>query len=1375
MSELDDIRSLYSRETYEHLNDISRKLIELEEDKTNLKEALSEIYTLAQSIKGDSNALGLIKIGTEAKNIEDFVSKLQKETETYEKEKSHQILFTLIDNIRVFLEEEVSSNIIDKIDEKKQIETNIEFKDGFASGIDGLDEIKKMYVVEALEHLENITNRLLDIETERMPLENALVEIYRDVHSIKGDSNAIGLHNIGEVAHQLESLMTKLQKDSSLYNKNILEELFDFTEKIKVLVENVNKANEVNTLINTTIVKEEEISSSFDEDLVTVYINESLEHVKNIDYFLNSLKNSTNDIVIFLEEIYRESHSIKGDSNSLGFHEIGDIAGELEILTYSIQKNPDEIEDDTFDKMILINSRIKTALEIKSGSNKELLELNENTTNSLPNQETLLDVDISEDMFEMYSEETLEHISNIKNIIVSLEEINLKVESEEDLATLYREAHSIKGDSNSLGFSNIGSIAHELEFLVGDIRKNLDNLTEDSVLKMKALNTKIEDTLELYSKKRKIETTESLETHDDVDEDIFKIFIDESKEHVNNMAKLILQLEEDQTKKEDLFREMYREAHSLKGDSNALGLYQIGEVAHEFESLITHYQKENITLTQNDFDKMFSFNQKILDLVKTTKDKKEDKVELVSENEVSKVIEGGIKDLKKFYFVEAQEHLEYIDKDLLLLESRKTPLSIIVPEIFRRIHSLKGDSFAMGFPTIGEKSHELENYLKKFQEKPDLYNTLSMEEIFKFVNRIKELLVEEAEKMKGEVKPLNLRITASNMRNTLNGQNKEIEATKNMLLNALDIEKAKAQANQQVQKQEDETIRVSVQKIDKIVNLSGELLISKISQDQMLVDIKNMEEELQSYMSFTRRQISKTLNPLEIKIHNEHLEYLKKFDENISQIIRNVRKENTKFSFLIDELQYDSRNTRMLPASVLTDPMRIITRNTSKKLGKKVALTIIGETIEIDRFLIEKLKDPLSHILRNAIDHGIESEEERLASNKPEQSNVLMNISLSGNNVIFEITDDGKGLNYKKIKEKAISNGIVTPEQLEVMTEEEIKQLIFVPGFSTADKVTDVSGRGVGLDVVKSMIDELSGKIFVASEYGKGTIFKLSLPLTLTTFEGFLVKAGSQVFAVPKSFVLRTLSIHSNEIVKTNNDMSIIIDEQPVKVIFLSDILNIPAKPLKNYMVFVLEAGSYTLALVVDEIMESKKMFMKNLGTQLKRVKNFSGTTILGTGEPVLIINVSDITGTIFSSVSFVSTALEATIKEATGQKVEKSKKRVLVVDDSLTTRTLEKNILEFAGFEVILAKHGLEGKEMVEKHIPDLVLSDVEMPKMNGFEFTSWIKKDSPFSNIPVIMVTSLASDEFKKKGIEAGADSYIIKGQFDQKKLIDTINELL
>lgn len=1385
MSELDDIKSLYSTETYEHLNNISRKLIELEEDKTNLKEAFSEIYTLAQSIKGDSNALGLIKIGEEAKSMEDFVDSLQKDPNLYDKEKTHQKLFLSIDNIRSLLEEEISSNTIDKIEEKTISNNMIEFKDGFASGVEGLDDIKKMYAVEAMEHIENIINRLLDLESERIPLENALVEIYRDVHSIKGDSNAIGFNNIGDIAHNLETLMTKLQKNPSLYNKNVLEELFDFTEKIKHLVENISTTNTGKHQIDNIELPVIE-SLAPDEDMTTIYITEALEHLSNIEYFLSSIESSKDDLEEFLPEIYREAHSIKGDSNSLGFTDIGDIAGELESFTNTIQKNLDDFSPETLNKMVYLANKIKDLLDKKSGKISTSININEEITIkpigeikeevlSLPNQETLIDIDLSDDIFEMYSEETKEHISNIKDLIEIIEKNPVQEDLDEKLTTLYREAHSIKGDSNSLGLTNIGSTAHELELFVSDIRKNTSKLNDDAFLKMKSLHRKIEDTLNLYSKQKQSEQLAEVDAHTEVSEDIFNLFAEEAKDHIANISKILLQLESDQSNREELFREVYREAHSLKGDSNALGLSEIGELAHEFESLISSFQKTNQELNHDDIDKMFSFNQKIQDLIKVVKEKRPDKVELVTEAEVSKAIESGIKDLKKYYFTEAQEHVENIDKGLLLLESRKTPASVIIPELFRRIHSLKGDSFAMGFPTIGEKTHEFENYLKKFQERPDLYTTLSMDEIIKFINKIKELLIEEADKMKGEIKPLNLRITSSGMRTTLSGQSKEIEATKNMLLNALDIEKAKVQSTQQAQKVEDETIRVSVQKIDKIVNLSGELLISKISQDQLLVDIKNMEEDLQSYMSFIRRQISKSVNAFEVKIHNEHLEQLKKFDENISQIMRSMRKENTRFSFLIDELQYDSRNTRMLPASVLTDPMRIIARNTSKKLGKKVSLTIIGETIEIDRFLIEKLKDPLSHIIRNAIDHGIESEDQRLIEKKTAQANVVINISLSGNNVVFEITDDGKGLDYKKIKDKAISNKVISQEQSEIMTEEEIKQLIFVPGFSTADKVTDISGRGVGLDVVKSMIEELSGKIFVASEKGKGTIFKLSLPLTLTTFEGFLVKSGEQTFAVPKSFVLRTLNIHSDEIVKTNNDMSILIEDQPVKVMFLSDVLNIPSKPLRNYMVLVLEAGSYTLALVVDEILESKKMFMKNLGTQLKRIKNFSGTTILGTGEPVLIVNISDITGSVFSSASFSSTALEATMKITSEQKIEKSKKRILVVDDSLTTRTLEKNILEFAGFEVILAKHGLEGKEMVEKHIPDLVLSDVEMPKMNGFQFTSWLKKDSPFSNIPVIMVTSLASDEFKKKGVEAGADSYIIKGQFDQKKLIDTINELL
>lgn len=1249
MSQNNDIKSLYCEETNDHLNNIIKKLIELEEDKISFKEAFSEVYRLSNSIKGDSNALGLSEIGNEAKLLEEKSLDLQKSPENYDKEATPQSFFTLVESIRELLEKEISSTTLNTIDSPEN--TTIEFKDGFASGMEGLDEIKIMYATEAQEHIENMTKRLLDLEAERLPLENALVEIYRNAHSIKGDSNALGFVKIGEVAHDLESLLTKLQKDNTLYNSHILEELFEYVEKLRSMVDISASKPEV----GTSDLPEEVESFSGDEEMISIYITEAVEHIESI----------------------------------------------------------------------------KTAVkEFESGR------------------------------------------------------INL----EDFLITIYRDAHSVRGDSNALGFTDVGSLAEDFESFVSTHQKSNNNTDTAILLKILDFNQKIEDLIKLKSIKVVAESdfTEDDLENNDFNEDIFAIYEEEAKEHVQNIAKNLLRLEESQVDKDNILREIYRESHSLKGDSNTLGLVEIGELAHEFESLISSLQKKNEELTHNDIDKMFSSNHKIQELITKfgkRKHKKDEKFNPISEDDMSKVIESGIADIKKFYFTEAKEHIDNIDKDILLIESGRAKPEKLIPDVFRRIHSLKGDSFAMGVPSVGEKAHELENYLKILQDKPDMYTTLTSmtETVWSFINKIKELINEEAEKINATTKDDKLRITQSGLytltHKTLVGNNKEVEETKNMLLNALDLEmqKSKSTHAQQTQK-EDETIRVSVQKIDKIVNLSGELLISKITQDQSFVEVKTLEESLQSYMSFIRRQISKSVNAMELKIHNDHLDHLGKFDDMLSQIMRGMKKESSRFSFLIDELQYDSRNTRMLPASVLTDPLRIVARNTSKKLNKKVAFTIIGESIEIDRFLIEKLKDPLSHIIRNALDHGIETTEQRDLAGKPKQANVIVNITLAGNNVNFEITDDGKGIDYVKIREKAISNEVISKEQAYSMSEEELKQLIFAPGFSTADKITDISGRGVGLDVVRSMIEELNGKIIVASEQGRGTVFKLSLPLTLTTFEGFLVKSSGSIFAIPKSFVLKTISITNDKIIKTHSDLSIMIDDQPVKMIFLSDVLSLPTKMSKNYMVLLLEAGNYTIALVVDEIIESKKMFIKNLGSQLKRIKNFSGTTLLGTGEPVLIVNVADITGSIFSSASFNSTVLDETIKDTSNQKEDKQiKRRVLVVDDSLTTRTLEKNILEFAGFEVLIAKNGLEGKEMVEKHVPDLVISDVEMPKMNGFQLTSWIKKDSPFSNIPVIMVTSLANDEFKKKGIEAGADSYIIKGQFDQKKLIDTINELL
>ncbi len=1005
--------------------------------------------------------------------------------------------------------------------------------------------------------------------------------------------------------------------------------------------------------------QEQEISKDTDmesmDDVKNLYANETRQNLNKISNMLELLSDDQVLLSESLVEINRISHSIRGDSNALGFSKIGDEAHKFEAYVLNFQKHPDLFKEESIQVM---NSYVNDILrrlqeEITLPESEEnysntnvMFKATGNLLNSRSDKIEFHDGfastqdDNTDEIKKIYSVEASEHIENIIRRLIELESERIPLQNA--LADIYREVHSVKGDSNALGFIDIGEIAHDFESLISLIQKDNSNYDSQALEKMFDYSENIKTRLSsIFSGQDKVSEKISFKEETFELNEINSLYLTEVREHIENIYNKLAEIKSGSGNLGEILKEIYREVHSVKGDSNALGFADIGEEAHKFETYAVSAQKNVAAFEPEMIDEMLVFNQNLNDVLNSMFGSADDQSAVSLEEQISQGFKAELEDIKTFYFSEASDHIENIHKMLLKAESGQSNINNIIPEIFRRIHSLKGDSYALGFSVVGDKAHELENLINIFQETPEADISTMIEDIFKALNQIK-ILVDNPDKINSnepidtskikmdEIKTITL--PKFDQSETINNK---FSTEKDVVLKTLDIEMQKNKELSLSQKADEETIRVSLQKIDKIVNLSGELLISKISHDQAFVDIKKFEESMQSYISLIRRQISSTINPLETKIHKEHLEKLAIFDESIGYIIRTFKRENARFSFLVDELQYDSRNTRMLPASVLTDPLRIIARNTSKKLNKKVNFTVIGENIEIDRFLIEKLKDPLSHIIRNAIDHGVESPLERRSKNKPDQANVIINISLFGNNVNFDITDDGHGIDYLQIKNKAIKSGLISTEQADLISDEEVKQLIFYPGFSTAEKITDISGRGVGLDVVKSSIEGLSGKIFVASELGRGTIFKLSLPITLTTFEGFLIKSSSQIFAVPKSFVIKIVGIKTKDIVKTNSDLSILVDEKPVKVIYLSDVLKLPRKPLNECMALILEAGSYTMALLVDEILEAKKMFMKNLGSQLKRVKNFSGTTLLGTGEPVLIINVSDITGSVFSSGSY--------------------------------------------------------------------------------------------------------------------------------------------
>ena len=421
------------------------------------------------------------------------------------------------------------------------------------------------------------------------------------------------------------------------------------------------------------------------------------------------------------------------------------------------------------------------------------------------------------------------------------------------------------------------------------------------------------------------------------------------------------------------------------------------------------------------------------------------------------------------------------------------------------------------------------------------------------------------------------------------------------------------------------------------------------------------------------------------------------------------------------------------------------------------------------------MRDPLIHLLRNAIDHGLETPEQRIKQQKLPSGTIDLSVSQTeGKMVEILISDDGKGIDLIKAKEKAIKMGIISRKEAENFTDPETLSLIFRSHFSTSPIITQISGRGLGLAIVQESVEKLGGHIALETNPGKGSSFRIQLPVTLATFRGVLVKARDHLFILPSLHVERVSSIHRDQIKTVENMVTISVSGRVLSLVELADVLRLPQVQNQEdqtafVTVAILGSGEKRIAFTVDEVLNEQEVLAKGLGKQLSRVPNIAGATILGSGKVVPILNVHDLLK--------ASLAVTADLhkSEAAEEGEEKRRKSVLVVEDSITSRTLIKNILETAGHYVRTAVDGQDAYTLLKTEGFDLVVSDVDMPRMNGFELTEKIRKDERFSEIPMVLVTARESPEDRERGIDTGADAYIVKSSFDQSNLIEVIGRLI
>jgi two-component system, chemotaxis family, sensor kinase CheA len=752
---------------------------------------------------------------------------------------------------------------------------------------------------------------------------------------------------------------------------------------------------------------------------------------------------------------------------------------------------------------------------------------------------------------------------------------------------------------------------------------------------------------------------------------------------------------------------------------------------------------------------------------------------------------------------QAKEQLQTINQRLLALEEAegddKGPL---LEEIFREAHSLKGASRAVDLGRVEAVAHRLESLFSVIQKGELEADAEVFDLAYKALDALTALVEEGLSGTAADVdvdEVCNALVSAAEAesgewRLEIGGAEAPAEESKPEEPKATEPTPQSPIPNPQSPSKPpkaDETVRVATSKLDALMAQVGELLAARIGAEHRMAEVRTLFDSLLEIEESWRK--SRPARTLELALLGDEgaladvrnlVDFLERSDDHLrdvrnglSELRRRFEADSRRMAQVTTDLQDDVRRTRMLPVSTIFDTFPRMVRDLTRELSKEVKLTIEGGETEVDKQVLEQLRSPLTHMVRNCVDHGMEDPDAREAAGKPREGKVVLAAYQRAADLVIEVVDDGAGIDVEKVKGKAIEKGLITAENAEGMTEREALWLIFRSGFSTKQEVTDLSGRGVGMDVVREHIERLHGMIDVESTLGEGSKFTLSVPLSVATTRCLLVEVGDQTFGIPIAGVERIVRLSAEDIGHTQGHEAIRLDERPMALLRLGDVLGIPseASDAPNQPAIILGSADRRAAFLVDRLLGAQEIATKMLPKPLVRVRHIAAATIVGTGEVVPILNVLDL---LRASASPKATGHrpQATVPQPkTKTPALDEKQTILVVDDSVTVRTFEKALLEAAGYDVTAASDGLEAWNLLQGKAPDLIVSDVEMPNMTGFELTAKVRGDQRLKSMPLVLVTTLSSDEDRKRGIDVGADAYVIKGSAEQDHLLETVRRLI
>ena len=950
---------------------------------------------------------------------------------------------------------------------------------------------------------------------------------------------------------------------------------------------------------------------------------------------------------------------------------------------------------------------------------------------------------------EIFKNEAVEHIKAIGKVLIRLADSGTE-DAIEPLGNAYREAHGLKGSATTVGIERIAAIAEKMEIVLRHITQEQRRLSYDDVdLLLSALD----------AIRKALESVDLMSMDSDPITDEERAIMDRLLAFAESKDFEVIS------------------KPSTASNASSASASEAGAVT----------EKRTSASPESD--------------ARSRETPVSEPVEVRSVRPTGREMDlpsDQIMYLVSVFQAEAAEHIKSLAETLFTLEEGRTDVGPLLVSAFRNAHSLKGSAGTIGFDRVATVTHGLEDALGALQKHPERIAPEVVDVLLDALDVIRRS-VKEAQIGDTELSPKERNILSSlrQIADSLSSgdeSKKEVRRASAMPPGSIGERRQSDRAPMTPYQRErvsskppapsaeraaapvhtrEEFIRVSEESIENLIAQIGELFEAHLHLVSLSSDLRRLDtasEEVTKLMTDWLTEGAVGGPATDENGPEIILERMKGLKTQIAAIAKRFSRDEREFSKLIQNSQEGLQKIRLAPVSTIFVMIRRQVREMCRLTGKRVELFLDGGEYAVDRKVLEAIEDPLIHIIRNAVDHGIEEVEDRLRAGKSDRGKISVVARHIGDAVELIISDDGQGIDPEKVKKTILHKGLLKEKEIANLSRDQLYDFLFESGFSTQKDVSKISGRGVGLDVVKHTMESLGGEVRLSGEVGKGTVFTLRLPLSMSTLRCLLARVSGRVMAIPASNVEKVILSAPNDLKQVGGGDVVTYRGQNITHMSLSDLLQLSQSVrtrTETRVLVIVTFGERRVAFQVDDIIEYTQLILRPLGDLLERVSYVSGVSLLGTGEIALVLNPSDMVrasgGNVIRRVRQTATV------------TEKTAARILVVDDSMATRTLEKTLLESAGYTVMTASDGYKALDVINSQKCDLIVTDIQMPNMDGLSLTRVIKTQYRFLQIPVILVSSLGSDEDKARGLESGADAYIVKKDLSQKELVDTIEQLL